>query len=357
MVGSSVRNLKIHADVGTYDLFFLRDWQKIKTDIDGAAAIVIDEKVKKLYEEKLELSSDNVIYLDVSEAIKTPETALDICEKLILWGVTRDQYVVAIGGGVIQDLVTFAASFYMRGIDWVLCPTTLLAQADSCIGGKSSINFKEWKNILGNFYNPKRIYIQSEFLRTLPIDEIRSGVGEIMKVFLLSGENAVDKLVESMARYQKEPAVLDSLIIEALDLKNKILEIDALDKGMRLKMNYGHSFGHALEAATGFSIPHGIAVTIGLDIANYFSLRKGLIDQKLFSKLHHVISLNLEPNDFVDFEFCEFLDALAKDKKNKSGEYGLIIPVSKGEVELKYYKIDALTNVIIEDYFKEFYGK
>jgi len=352
-----VRNLKIYADVGTYDLFFSKDWKKIKADIDGAAAIVIDKKVKKLYEEKLEISSRNIISLDVSEAIKTPETALYICEKLILWGVTRDQYVVAIGGGVIQDLVTFAASFYMRGIDWVLYPTTLLAQADSCIGGKSSINFKEWKNILGNFYNPKRIYIQSEFLKTLSIDEIRSGVGEIIKVFLLSGENAVDKLVESMARYQKEPAVLDLLIIEALDLKNKILEIDALDKGMRLKMNYGHSFGHALEAATHFSIPHGIAVTIGLDIANYFSLRKGLIDQNLFSKLHHVISLNLVPNDFVDFESCEFFDALEKDKKNKPGKYGFIIPVSKGEVELKYYEIDELTNMIIEDYFKELYGK
>lgn len=352
-----MNKLEIFADVGTYDLFFSTDWAEIRKDLDDCSAIVVDEKVYGLYEEQLNIQNKTVIKIKVSEEIKTPFTALDICEQLIQSGVTRDSFIVAIGGGVVQDLVTFAASIYMRGIDWVLYPTTLLSQADSCIGGKSSINFKSWKNILGNFYNPKRIYIQSKFLETLTEDDIRSGVGEILKVFMLSGPSALDELIEKMNHYQSDSSVLDGLILKSLELKNNILEVDALDKGMRLKMNYGHSFGHALEAATHFGIPHGIAVTIGLDIANYFSMKLGLIEQELFTKLHETLLLNLKPQDYMDFEFSEFIQALEKDKKNRPGKYGLIIPVSKGEVELKFHKMDESTNSVIKEYFEEFYGK
>lgn len=357
MEGLSLNKLDIFSDTGTYDLFFSSDWGEIRSDINNCAAIIIDEKVFDLYKEQLQLSIQDkrIIKVKVSEEIKTPQTALDICEEMILAGVTRDNFIVAIGGGVIQDLVTFAASIYMRGIDWVLYPTTLLAQADSCIGGKSSINFKSWKNILGNFYTPKRIYVQSEFLATLTDDDVRSGIGEILKVFMLSGQEALQRLIEKMALYQNDYSVLDGLILESLELKNNILEVDALDKGLRLKMNYGHSFGHALEAATHFGIPHGIAVTIGLDIANYFALKSGLIDQILFDQLHATLALNLMDSDFVDFNFDVFIKALEKDKKNKQGYYGLIVPVAKGEVELKFFDMSQQSNAVIRAYFAKYY--
>lgn len=355
MEGLSVNKLEVFSDVGTYDLFFSSDWNEIRRDIDGCAVIVIDEKVFGLYEDKLAIKDKVIIKIKVSEEIKTPETALDICEQMILAGVTRDSFIVAIGGGVIQDLVTFAASVYMRGIDWILYPTTLLSQADSCIGGKSSINFKTWKNILGNFYTPKRIYVQSQFLATLTDDDIRSGIGEILKVFMLSGSKALERIINQMALYQNDSNILNSLILESLELKNNILEVDALDRGLRLKMNYGHSFGHALEAATHFGITHGIAVTIGLDIANYFALKKGIIDQSLFNRLHLTLSLNLKKIDFVGFNFKEFIKALEKDKKNKQGLYGLIVPVTVGEVELKFFEINQQSNAVIRNYFSEYY--
>ena len=119
-------------------------------------------------------------------------------------------------------------------------------------------------------------------------------------------------------------------------------------------MNYGHSFGHALEAATHFGIPHGIAVTIGLDIANYFAMKQGLIEQTLFNKLHDVLFLNLKSQDFVSFEIQEFIQALEKDKKNRQGEYGLILPISKGEVELRFYKMNESVNTTIKNYFEEY---
>ena len=348
-----MNKLKVFADVGTYELFFSSDWLDIREDLEKCAAIIIDEKVYNLYKKQLNLGNKKIIKIKVLEEIKTPFTALDICEELILAGVTRNSFIVAIGGGVVQDLVTFAASIYMRGIDWVLYPTTLLSQADSCIGGKSSINFKSWKNILGNFYNPKRIYIQSKFLETLTENDIRSGIGEVLKVFMLSGPDYLDELIDKMQRYQNNGS-LDDLILKPLELKNNILRIDALDKGVRLKMNYGHSFGHALEAATHFGIPHGIAVTIGLDIANYFAMKQGLIEQTLFNKLHDVLFLNLKSQDFVSFEIQEFIQALEKDKKNRQGEYGLILPISKGEVELRFYKMNESVNTTIKNYFEEY---
>lgn len=351
-----MNKLDIFSDTGTYELFFSTNWDGVTDSLEDCAAVVIDEKVFNLYEKYLPLDGKKLIKIPVSESIKTPQTALDICEELILAGVTRDSVIVAIGGGVIQDLVTFAASIYMRGIDWILYPTTLLAQADSCIGGKSSINFKTWKNILGNFYEPRQIYVISEFLKTLPEDEIRSGIGEVFKVFMLSGKDALELLAKEFNKYQSDPAVLDRLIIKALELKNNILEIDALDKGLRLKMNYGHSFGHALEAATDFQIPHGIAVTIGLDMANYFSLQLGLITQRNFDKLHSTLLLNLTESDYVDFVFSNFIHALEKDKKNRKGEYGLIVPVSEGEVELKFFPMNQQNNQLIKNYFSTFYG-
>ena len=356
MVDLFVNKIEIFSDTTTYDLIFNTDWNEIHQDIEDCAAIVIDEKVFNLYEKELNIKNKKIIKINVSEEIKTPQTSLDICEELVLAGVTRDSFIVAIGGGVVQDLVTFSASIYMRGIEWVLYPTTLLAQADSCIGGKSSINFKSWKNILGNFYTPKRIYVQSQFLKTLTEDDIRSGVGEILKVFMLSGKDALEILNKEMSLYQTDSSVLDKLIVKALELKNNILEIDALDKGLRLKMNYGHSFGHALEAATHFGIPHGIAVTIGLDVANYFSMQSGLISKDLFQKLHATLVLNIKDDDFVEFEFGDLISALEKDKKNKQGQYGLIVPVSEGEVELRFFDMNNENNKLIQNYFNTFYG-
>ena len=350
-----VNKLDIFSDTGTYELVFDNEWAVVSESLRDCSAIIIDKRVHDLYADKLELDETKIISIQISEEIKNPQTCLDICEKLIMSNVTRDKYIVAIGGGVIQDLVTLSASIYMRGIDWIFLPTTLLAQADSCIGGKSSINFKSWKNILGNFYEPTRIYVNSQFLNTLEDVEIRSGIGEILKVNLLSGQKAVEEFEMDFTYYQNNSAVLDRMIIKALELKNRILRIDALDKGPRLKMNYGHSFGHSLESATSFGIPHGLAVTIGLDIANYFSYQLGLISSDLFDRLHGLLELNMRDSDYCEFNNDDFFMALGKDKKNRRGQYGLIVPVGVGEVELRFFDIGSRSNDLIAGYFDVFY--
>lgn len=351
-----VNKLEIYGNSTTYPLYVNSDWGFINAEIVRCSFIVMDRNVFNLHSQNLVLDESKVLLIDVSEKMKTPETALFICEKLIESDVNRDGLLGAIGGGIIQDLVTFAASFYMRGIEWIYIPTTLLSQSDSCIGGKSSINFKKSKNILGNFYNPSKIIVQPKFLISLDETEIRSGIGEILKVFLLSGPKAIDDLKNRLKLYYEKESDIDDLILKALNFKNEILKIDALDKGPRLKMNYGHSFGHAIEAATNFKIAHGIAITIGIDMANFFAFRKGLLNEKVFHEIRDLLFLNLKPKDFIDFQIDDFINALKKDKKNKTGEYGLIIPISRGEVELQFHDMKLDVYDIVKNYKDEFYG-
>lgn len=347
-----VNKLDIFSDKGTYELFFNTPKEALLEIIATSKVVVIDANVLELYKDFLELSDDKVIQIIALEDKKRPEEALQICEELMLKGITRHDTIVAIGGGITQDLVTFATSILFRGLKWIWIPTTLLAQADSCIGGKSSLNFKAWKNILGNFYPPHKIYVQENFLQTLSDTDIRSGIGEILKVHLLSGSANTELIISLMQDIKKNLAFM---IFNSLELKNKILEIDPLDQGLRLKMNYGHSFGHALESATHFGIAHGLAVNIGLDMANYLAFRSKKLSQEEFLRLHTLLESNLTNEDFVAFAFTDFIAALKKDKKNSGGEYRLIVPVAFGEVEVTKFTMDGGLEDILNDYFKEYY--
>lgn len=350
-----LNKLDIFSDKETYELLLDVEQSYIDAILHEAKAIVVDRNIVNLYKEKYQLNEEKLIIIDALENVKTPETSLRICEEIMLKGVKRKNKIVAIGGGITQDLVTFATSVLYRGIGWIWLPTTLLAQADSCIGGKSSLNYKSWKNIIGNFYPPEKIIVQADFLNTLSETDIRSGIGEILKVHLLSGKDAANLIIQQMKEYTNDRSIIAKMIFNSLALKNKILEIDPLDQGLRLKMNYGHSFGHALEAATHFGIPHGIAVTIGLDMANFVAMKMNRLTQDDFDKLHMLIKRNLEINDFVNFEFNEFIEALKKDKKNDSENYNLIIPSAFGEVELTPLLMNQKTDDLFSLYFEKFY--
>ena len=350
-----MNKIAIFSDKGTYDLFFNLPDMVLQEKLHNARGIIIDKNVLNLYSDSFIFPEEKLIILDVSEAMKTPEESLRICKELLELGIKRKENIIALGGGITQDLVTFAASILFRGINWTFVPTTLLAQSDSCIGGKSSLNFSSWKNILGNFYPPSTIIVQEKFLTTLNQDDIRSGIGEILKVHLLSGSDAAEQIIKQFQSFKKNSTMLSEMIFNALSFKNKILEIDPLDTGLRLKMNYGHSFGHALEAATNFSIAHGIAVTIGLDMANFMALRIQRIDNTYFSKIHRLLHMNLEPKDFVSFNFDTFITALRKDKKNSAQLYRFVIPVAKGEVELIDFPMNDETDLLLSDYLENYY--
>lgn len=250
-----------------------------------------------------------------------------IITSLMAMNLRRDSVLVAVGGGITQDIACFIASNFMRGIKWVFVPTTLLAQADSCIGSKASINFHQYKNLLGSFNAPNRVIISHEVLSTLDPKDIKSGIGEIIKLYLLNGQ-----LIEPQE-------ILDNLkasIYQALLIKKPYVEQDEFDLSIRNILNYGHCFGHAIESATDFAIPHGIAICMGMDIANRFSLLEDKITLDQFNKIHRVLFSNYSEFSNIPMELLKIFDALTKDKKNTGSKINLILPVNESFAKFGY---------------------
>jgi 3-dehydroquinate synthase len=247
---------------------------------------------------------------------------------------------VAIGGGVIQDITCFLAATLLRGLEWWFYPTTLLAQADSCIGSKSSINVGRAKNILGTFTPPRRIVIDPDVLATLDERDMRSGYGEMLKVHAITGPGCFDDLARAYPRLA-ESDVLDHYVRQALEFKRRLIEEDEFDVGVRRVMNYGHTFGHALEAATNFAIPHGIAVTIGMDMANHVAVRLGHAPAREYERMHPVLRQNYDGFESTPVPFVPFTQAIAKDKKHTDARLVLVLPDARGEIRLTSCLNDA----------------
>jgi len=246
--------LEIKSKVSDYQLGFVDTLQEIEQLIDQPNTITfIDSNVSTLYPS---LQRENNIVLTSSEAIKSYAGVGDVLQLLTERKANIQTRLVVIGGGVLQDLIGFCASVYCRGIEYTLIPTTLLAQADSCIGGKTSINFENKKNIIGTFYPPTKIIIYSDFVKTLSRLDFYSGVGEIYKFHIL--QSRIDHINISHD--------LDRTVLDGLKYKTDILSRDEFDKGERRFLNYGHTFGHALETSSlGYAVEdYDKIITLGV---------------------------------------------------------------------------------------------
>lgn len=313
-----VRDFSIQSHKGEYTVEFV--------DVDNSLLqtlgthYIIDKNVLQHVGEL-----PNSIVIDVSEEQKSFHNIGQVIEQLLALSLQKHSKLVAIGGGITQDITCFIANTFMRGIDWVFVPTTLLAQADSCIGSKSSINFGSYKNILGSFTPPKRVIISDKFLTTLTEQEIDSGIGEILKLYLVSG-----RLVDAETVKQN----LTDHLYNALQIKRSFIEEDEFDRGRRNLLNYGHCFGHAIESATNFGIPHGIAVSMGMDMANLLSLRHGILDVEKYCLMHNVLKTNYKKYSLNKLDFSKVYTAMSKDKKNTGTKFNIII--SNGDQLVKH---------------------
>lgn len=255
--------LEIKSKISDYKLSFVDTIQEIEYYIDQPNTITfIDDNVNKLYPS---LQRDNNIVLFSSEVAKSYVGTIKILQNLTERRANIQTKLVVIGGGVLQDLIGFCASIYCRGIQYTLIPTTLLAQADSCVGGKTSINLDDRKNIIGTFYPPSDIIIYPGFTKTLSRLDYTSGLGEIYKFHILQ-----NKILNF-----NPTSPVEFMIYDGLKYKIDILSRDEFDKGERKFLNFGHTFGHALESTSNHKIPHGIAVIIGSMIAVMISKELG----------------------------------------------------------------------------------
>ena len=205
-----------------------------------------------------------VVEVPAGEASKGIETFADVTRRLARMGLTRDGAVVALGGGVVGDLGGFVAATYMRGVDLVMLPTSLLAMVDSAVGGKTGIDLPEGKNLVGAFKRPRLVAADTGLLRTLPEGEVSNGLAEVVKMGLLAGGAYFDDLALIPAARDGDGDAMRSLILHAVRFKAGIVAADEREGGLRAILNYGHTIGHAIEAAADYALPHGSAVAVGM---------------------------------------------------------------------------------------------
>ena len=348
------KNIKISSHKGVYEVNFTQDWsQTLKEYNIESTFFIIDSAIADLYKIQLETVFNNKYYLiEANEKNKSLEKFPGYLEDLINLGLKRGNKLVAIGGGITQDIACFIASTMFRGLDWDFYPTTLLAQSDSCIGSKSSINSGNIKNILGTFTPPKKITLDVNFLQTLDKKDIFSGIGEMIKVHAIDSPESFNQINDSYGEILKERASMERFIYASLIFKKKLIELDEFDTGPRNVMNYGHSFGHAIETATNYRIPHGIAITIGMDMANYVASRIGVTTPLNFERMHKLLDKNCSMYRETTIDSELLLDALSKDKKNTSSQLRLILPNLEGEISIGLYDKSSELQDAVRDYCK-----
>ena len=273
-VRSHVRDYEVEFDAGA-------DWVPRLVDLKDLF-LVVDENVLRLHGDGVLAPLRDVpkTVLPISEERKVIETVVDLCHIATQQAAKRNSTVVSIGGGITQDVTGFMASVLYRGVGWIYVPTTLLAMADSCIGGKTSLNLGSRKNLLGTIYPPTRVIVHAPFVNTLQGDDFASGVGEIVKLHMLGGTGHSEELRAILpALMSRETSVVHRATRTSLEVKRDFIEEDEFDRGRRNLLNYGHCFGHALEAASDFAIPHGLAVVVGMRLADLLACRRGLLTQ------------------------------------------------------------------------------
>lgn len=346
-------HLTLNSNIHNYDVYFEENYKFINDLINiEKKAFIIDKNVYELYKELfLEIKEEELYLLNAIEKNKCIKEIEKMYKFLAKFDAKRNITLISIGGGITQDLTGFVASTLYRGIKWIFIPTTFLAQADSCIGSKISLNFESYKNLLGGFYPPNKIFIQPDFLNTLTTKDYFSGIGEVIKFSLLE-ENYPKNFENIISMVNSLKVAKDRLqtIKKTMQIKKCYIDEDEFDTGKRNLFNYGHCFGHALENSSKYKVPHGIAVTIGMIFANIVSLNRNLISQKLFDFLNETLFI---PNIPIKLKINYFgeeilLKSMKNDKKRVNANLTIIIPIDE---DIRAEKIDDLT----EDEFIEAY--
>ena len=312
-------------------------WLSTEINTQKKPLVLIDRYVKNQVLKEVDFSNVPCYEVDATETNKGIDTVLKVCEFLQANNANRGSMLYVIGGGIIQDLGAFAGAMYKRGIPWTLVPTTLLSQADSCLGGKTAVNHGKTKNVLGLFSAPRQVLIDPNFIDTLPYNDQLSGGGEIFRLLITGGVKAfefyqqhVDGFISGSKQAKRQ------LMIGSLSVKKSIVEHDEFEIDIRRSMNYGHSIGHAIEALSNYAIPHGQGVAIGILVENRIAKNRSMLsaqeDKEMYIAGKKVIS------DSVWDEFCKLnpsklLPFLTNDKKAEGNNLKLPTLLSIGDMK------------------------
>lgn len=363
-----MNKIKVKLSNNSYNIlvgknYYLKISEEIKKlELNKNILIIIDHNVKKYWDEYIKKPFENygnrVEYYNLKpgENSKSYTELNRIYSFLLGNNFGRDTLIIAVGGGVTGDLAGYAASTFMRGIQLVHVPTTLLATVDSSIGGKTGINFNSKKNMIGSFYQPKFVLIDINFISSLPRKEITSGLGEIIKYAFLSNDDFFDYLNENIEKvYNNNEETIKKLILKSALIKASVVSQDEQEAGLRKILNFGHTFAHAMESDLKFRIKHGEAVVAGIISALYLSNRIGVLKK---NKMSEYLSLPLKihlPKPLKNLNNKNMVDIMQLDKKSRGGEINfvllselgnLLIDVKTGKNNI-LYSIDRMKDMVI----------
>lgn len=347
-------NFNIKSIIHDYEVQFVTQLKEtLSNELIDNDFIIIDSKVKRLYADHLDLVLDKHKHyaIDATEQQKSYQGIIPIIQSLIDNGFRKNHRLVALGGGITQDVTAFIASILYRGVKWIFFPTTLLAQGDSCIGSKTSINFGKFKNQVGGFYPPNKVIIYPSFVDTLENAEIKSGLGEMLHYFIVSGKGDFDMYRSIFQKAFQDKNAMSKIIQRSLQIKKSYIEVDEFDQHVRQVFNYGHSFGHAIESLTNYEVPHGIAVCFGMDMANFISVKMGFITDETRDEIRSVTQKIWDGYSIKNIDLEMFIKALSKDKKNVGSKLGLILNKGYGNIFKNIMDADENFRIWLKDYF------
>lgn len=333
-----MRTLRVNLGENSYNIIISDEFSKLDEFVGNynKIVVVLDENVDYYCGNILDNYSAKKIVLPAGEKIKSHKYLIWLYEQLLNYNITRSDLIVALGGGVIGDLTGFAAATFLRGIDYIQIPTSLLAQVDSSVGGKVAINMPAAKNIIGSFYQPKLVFINPKFLSTLNPRFFADGMAEVIKYGCIASSELFELL-------KKDELDMADVVARCCDIKRGVVEQDQFDKGMRMVLNFGHTLGHSIEQYYDYKkYTHGEAVAIGMYSITCSSERLGITKKGTAEKIKELLIKYQLPYEH-DIPISKLLGAMRLDKKKSGNKINIILLEDIGKAIIKEINIDELS--------------
>ncbi|HVS38421.1 MAG TPA: hypothetical protein VMS17_22880 [Gemmataceae bacterium] len=349
-----MQSFAVQSGQGDYPVEFCSDMTSLVAQLaqTAKAVVVVDRIVAGAYDAALAPLTQRLptLRIDATEEEKTLAGVGRVCAWLQEQNATKQTTLISIGGGITQDICSFSAHIYYRGLRWFYVPTTLLAMSDSCIGAKCCINHGNFKNQLGAFYSPTQVHICEALLGTLSEDAVASGYGEILKLMFTGSREHFARLEASVRRGGLHNPQLTRLIHDSLLVKKSVIEVDEYETGLRRILNYGHTFGHALEGLTDHEVPHGLAVAWGMDLVNFLAVRRGMLAEADYRAVHDFVRAFLPFQLSRPLRAADLIRYARRDKKVADGQVNLILAKGPGELQVVKTPFDAHLEAQIGEY-------
>ncbi len=343
-----------------YKIFFSNVRDKLQNLIDEYGIkdiyLITDKNVYNLYANEFSYFKGikGLYIINPGEENKNKDTVFDIYNDMLSKDCNRKTSIVSLGGGVVGDIAGFVASTFMRGLKFINIPTTLMAQCDSSVGGKNGFDFNGYKNIIGTFYQPEFVFVDTNFIHTISCQDYKNGLAEIIKYGFIYDDTFFDYIDANKEQIKKRNEdVINTMVYRSLKIKSDIVCMDEHDNGIRQILNFGHTIGHGIESASNFSIKHGEAVAAGMLIESYLSLKCSLLSTHEFKRLLDIINYFEMPTYFDDMNEKSIMKSMLKDKKRNDSKINFILPERIGSAIIT----DKLSQNTVEDILIKWVGK